>query len=153
MEACSHITTTILPKLKHVLFATGILNISLNIGLCIWFGISNKDLPSILVILLCSSCTLYSVVSFSYLRLLSLSRTLHPHLLGSGILCILIVVSIVILLGVGGANQIPGSLISSAWIALAILSVSTLRIPCRRWWNRDRLLRCSGLSEEDLVMY
>ncbi|KAH8586483.1 hypothetical protein B0O99DRAFT_62625 [Bisporella sp. PMI_857] len=71
VAACSQIITTILPQLKHVLFAIGILNISLNIGLCI----CNKDLPSILVILLCSSCILYSVVSFSYLKLLSLSRS------------------------------------------------------------------------------
>ncbi|KAH6667751.1 hypothetical protein B0J14DRAFT_171385 [Halenospora varia] len=153
VEACSQINTTVFPRLKQVLLATGILNVSLNIGLCIWFGNSNKDLPSILAILLCSSCIVYSIVSFSYLKLLSRGRTPHPHLLGSVILCILIVVSIVILLGVGGANQIPGSLISSTWIALAISSAFTLRIPCRRWWNRDQLFTCRGLSDDELVIY
>jgi len=153
VEACSQINTTVFPRLKQVLLAIGILNISLTIGLYIWFGNSNKDLSSILVILLCSSCILYSIVSFSYLKLLSRGRTPHPHLLGSGILCILVVVLIVILLGVGVAKQIPGSLISSTWTALAISGVSTLRIPCRRWWNRDQLVKCRGLSEEELVTY
>lgn len=91
---------------------------------CCWhyrrFGNSNKDLRLILVILLCSSCILYSFVIFSYSKLLFSSQTPYSHLLGSGILCILISVSIVVLLGVGGANQIPGSLISSTWVGFSI---------------------------------
>lgn len=154
VECCWQIQTTVFPQLKQILLAIGILSILLNTGLCIWFGNINKDLPLILIILLCSNCILYSFVSFSYFKLHSLGLKPHPHVLGSGILCIFIVASIGIFLGVGEANKIPGSLVSSTWIALAISSASTLRIPCRRWRSRNRqIFGCRGLSEEVLVMH
>ena len=88
------------------------------------FGNINEDLPLILIILLCSNCILYSFVSFSYFKLHSLGLKPHPHVLGSGILCIFIVASIGIFLGVGEGNKIPGSLVSSTWVSLSIFTTN-----------------------------
>lgn len=98
---------------------------------CCWhhrrFGNSNKDLRLILIVLLSSTCILYSFVSFSYFKLHYFGSRPYPHILGSGILCIFIVVSVSIFLGVGGANKIPGSLISSTYVGFSIFTTKCFK--------------------------
>jgi len=66
-------------------------------------------------------------MSFSYLKLqfVGFSKP-HPYVLGSGILCIFIVISVGIFLGFGEANKIPGSLISSTWVCFPIFTTKYL---------------------------